>query len=231
MNLCQFLDFNKDCPVCGEPLTLYAQVLDGPLWKSFKTKTGVYHFEQYKGKNQDFGQDDFFWLINSVDEFDLDFSSAKIYQNSKTWTFFFFFMCNEAGFEDSPSDDYALNPCTACYYRSSPFLEFKQNEDKNWRLTRSHGTDTIEGEVKDEIFSFPVPQPNGGEKMYVLNMDYENKSTILRYFSLTEDQKADKDFDPNIFKLKLPIPNVRPNFDRATRSALISRFDSWILMS
>jgi len=231
MDLCQFLNFNKDCPVCGEPLTLYAQVLDGPLWKSFKTTKDVYHFEQHKGKNQELGQDDFFWLINSEEEFDLDFSSAKIYQNSKIWTFFFFFMCNEAGFEDDPHQDYAINPCTACYYRSSPFLEFKQNEDKNWRLTRSSGTDTIEGEVKDEIFAFLVPQSGGGEKRYVLDMDYEDKSTVLRYFSLTEDQKSDKEFDPNIFKLKLPIPNVRPNFDRATRSELISRFDSWILLS
>ncbi len=231
MNLCQFLNFNKDCPVCGEPLTLYAQLLDGPLWKAFRPSKKVYHFEQHKSKNSEFGSDDFFWLTNSEGSFDIDFSSSKLYQNSKTWTFFFFFMCNEAGFEDHPRENFTINPCTACYYRSSPFLEFKQNEDKNWRLIRAPGTDTIEGEVKDEIFAFPAPQPGGGEKMYVLNMDYENQNSILRYFIVTEDEKADKDFEPNMFKLKLPIPNVRPNFAIAQRDALISRFDSWILMS
>lgn len=231
MNLCQFLNFNKDCPVCGEPLTLYAGIFDGPLWKAFRPSKEVYHFEQFKVKNTEFGKDDFFWLTNSNGIFDIDFSSAKLYQNSKSWRFLFFYMCNEAGFEDAPRDNYAINPCTACYYRSSPFLEFKQNEDKNWRLTTLTGVDPIDGEVKDEIFAFPVPQPGGGEKMYVLNMDYENKSTILRYYIITKEEKADEDFDPKMLKLNLPLPGGRPNFDMANRAALISRFDSWILMS
>lgn len=231
MNLCNFLHFNQSCPVCGEPLTLYAQVLDGPLWKSVKVGSGTYHFRQLKCKNKDFGDDDFFWVTDNQDGFDIDFSTAKIYQNSKTWTLFFFFMCNETGIEDAPRESYGINPCTACYYRSSPFLEFKQNEDKNWRLIRASGTDSVEGDNRDEIFSFCNRQDNGGEKMYVLNLDYESKQTSLRYYSATEAERADRDFDPKILKIDLPILNVRPNFDLLQRDKLIDRFDSWILMS
>jgi len=231
MNLCDFLHVNQDCPVCGEPLTLYMQVLDGPLWKALRPNSSIWHFEQFKVKDEELKEDDFFFLTDKGHLFDIDFSSAKVYQKSKTWNLFFFFMCNEDGFEDTPHEGYGINPYTACYYRSTPFLEFKQNTNQDWRLTLQSEFDPIEGSVRDEIFTFKANQKNGNEKVYVLNTDYEVKSTILRYYTVSPEERRDKYFDPKVFRKDLPLLNVRPNFDLANRSQLISRFDSWILMS
>ena len=231
MNLCDFLHFNHDCPVCGEPLTLYMQILEGALWKARRPYRDIYHFEQFKCKDDELKKDDFFWITDQEESFELDFSSAKAYQKSKTWTMFFFFMCNEDGIEDTPHEGYGINPYTACYYRSTPFLGFKQNDNKDWRLTLADQLDPIIGSVRDEIFVFKANQNNGNEKVYVLNTDYEVKNTILRYYTVSPDERKDKEFDPKIFKKDLPLLNVRPNFDLANRSQLIGRFDSWILLS
>lgn len=236
MNLAEFLDFNQDCPVCGEPLTLYAQISDGPLWKARKPTPSVYHFDQFKGANPDFTRDDFFWVtkgntMTSNTGFDIDFSSSRIYQNSKTWEFFFFFMCSDSGIEDAPRENYAINPCTACYYRSSPFLEFQEKEEGHWRLSHARGTDPIPGGTRDEILAFRVDTLSGGEKMYLLNIDHEANNMTMQYYNVSEKEKYDTEFEPNFLQLKLPIPKVRPNFDLTQRERLISRFDSWILMS
>jgi hypothetical protein len=231
MNLCEFLHFNQECPVCGEPLTLYAQVLDGPLWKAKRPTIDVYHFEQLKCKDEELKTDDFFWITEQSNTFDVDFSSSKVYQKSKTWTMFFFFMCNQDGIEDTPREGYGINPYIACYYRSTPFMDFKQNPDHNWRLVRADEFDAIEGSIRDEIFVFKANQNNGNEKVYVFNTDYESKSTILRYYTVSPDDRKNKEFDPKVFKKELPLLNVRPNFNIEQREHLISRFDSWILMS
>jgi len=231
MNLCEFLHFNQECPVCGEPLTLYAQVLDGPLWKAKRHSPQIYHFDQFKCKDKELQEDDFFWLKDFSDYFDVDFSSPKVYQKSKTWTMFFFFMCNVDAIEDAPREGYGIDPYVACYYRSTPFLEFKQNADHNWRLVRSDEFDPIEGSIRDEILVFKASQNNGNEKVYILNTDYENKSTVLRYYSASPAEMKDKNFDPKVFKKDLPLMNVRPNFSIAQREQLISRLDGWILMS
>lgn len=230
MNLRDFLHFNQACPVCGEPLTLYAQVTDGPLFKSMRPAHDLYHFEQFKCKDEEIKGDDFFWITEQAEDCDIDFSTAKIYNKSKTWTMFFFFMCNGDALEDTPYEGYGINPYVACYYRTSPFLEFKQNEDKNWRLALADEFDPIEGDIRDEIFIFKADS-NGNEKVYILNTDYESKITTLRYYSVSPQERKDKNFDPKIFKKELPLLNVRPNFELDRREHLIDRFNSWILMS
>ena len=232
MDLCEFLHVHHNCPVCGEPLTLYCQILDGPLWKAQRISTEVWGFEQFKNINKDFqNHDDWFWLTDTGNNFDIEFSSSKIYQSSKTWTLFFFYMCNEDSVEEVPGEGYGINPYLACYVATTPFLEFKENQDKHWRLALSDPFDTIAGNVRDEIFTFKAMQPNGNEKVYILNIDNETKATILRYYVATPEEMKDKDFEPKVLKLDLPQLGTRPNFNLEDRQKLIDRFDGWIIMS
>jgi hypothetical protein len=231
MNLSEFLDFNRHCLVCGEPLTLYAQIIDGPLWKAYRSTKEVYHFEQFKAKNKDLAKSDFFWITNNNNKCDIDFSSSLIYQNAKIWQFFFFFMCKEESIEDAPRENYAINPCKACYYRSSSFFEFDEKEKGRWSLDLLSGTEPIGACNKDEIFAFIVETPSLGERLYLLNLDNEFNKMSMKYYSVSEQEKNNENFEPNILQLDLPMPKVRPNFDLSQREQLISRFGSWILLS
>jgi hypothetical protein len=233
MNLNKFLHFNERCPVCTEPLSLYAQVLDGPLWKAKTPLPGIYHFDQFKCQTNKLKKEDFFWLAENADSCSIDFSTDSIIEAAKKWNLFFFFMCNEDAIEDESGTSYGINPYVACYYRSSPFLELqKQSEDMPWKLAVTTGHTAIDGDIRDEIFIFKDMQNSGDEKVYVLSSDYEHKKTLLRYYSISPEDRKNKYFDPNIFKSKdLPLLSVRPNLELENRPQLISRFNSWILMS
>jgi hypothetical protein len=85
---------------------------------------------------------------------------------------------------------------------------------------------------RDESFIFKTSNSAGLEKVYALNLDYENKHTKLWYYSTTPEQRKEEDFDPNIFeKTDLPLLNHRPDFSLEHRDKLLDRFSSWILLS
>lgn len=232
MNLCDFLHFNNGCPVCGNSLTLYAQVLNGTLWRAKYEQDGVYYFEQFKSADMEpGGENDFFQLVDRGETFHIDYGSPEVHQKSKTWSIFFYFMCNSAAIEDSYHDNYNINPYMSCYFCSSQFLEFKKNSDNIWALLPLDELNTTLGPVRDEIFTFKVVQDNGNEKVYILNLNNEDKITYLVHYNMSPEEKADKKFEPKIFKKELPALSVRPNFDIGQREQLISRLDSWILMS
>ena len=231
MNLTQFLHFNKQCPVCNEPLTLYAQIVNGPLWKARRTAPDILHFEQLHCKTESLEEDDFFWLEEDLDGISVNFSSARCNQAAKTWNLFFFFLCNEDSIEDITKTNYGINPYVSCYYRTTPFLEFSKQEDaEEGLLAPVCGSEEI-GNIRDEIFTLKNMMQNNDEKVYVLSFDYEVKNTTLRYYQITPEDRKNKYYDPNIFKKDLPLMNVRPNFELANRNQLISRLDSWILLS
>ena len=47
MSLSKFLQASNKCPLCGEPLALYMQTIDGPLWKA----NDNLRFRQFKCKS------------------------------------------------------------------------------------------------------------------------------------------------------------------------------------
>ena len=69
------------------------------------------------------------------------------------------------------------------------------------------------------------------EKVYMVNIGYENKLTMLWYYTCTDEQAKDKDYNPKIFEKQLPLLKTRPNFDLKDRDKLFSRLDNWIIMS
>jgi hypothetical protein len=69
------------------------------------------------------------------------------------------------------------------------------------------------------------------EKVYLVNLDHENSHTQLWHYSVTDEQKKQEHFKPNVFDKKMPLLTVRPKLDLEEREKLITRFDNWILMS
>lgn len=239
MNLSKFLDFNKHCPVCGESLTLYLQVSEGPLWRAKTTKAGDIYFKLIKGDATTVEPESFVHLVNHLDNFDVYFSDKKVMNQFNDWSFFFYYMCNEDAIEDKPYNTWVINPYVGCYVRSSPYVRFAVNEKDEWELTRSKDKneddqdglfDLPPSQTRDEICIFKV-QSHDLEKIYALDFDYQTAHTILRYYATTAAERQIVDFEPKVFKKELPMLGARPNFELARRPELISRLDSWILMS
>ena len=233
MNLPQFLHVNEHCPVCNEPLSLFAQVVNGPLWKAKRPAPGILHFDQFECKTNALEADDFFWLDERSDDVLIDFSTSRTNQAAKTWTMFFFYLCNPKAIEDVTKTNYGINPYVACYYRSTPFLELRRDDGGNGilELKEVMGQDPIPGDIRDEIFTLKDVKPNDDEKVYVLSFDYEVKNTTLRYYQITPEDRKNKYFDRSIFKKDLPLLSVRPNFELKSREQLINRLNTWVLLS
>lgn len=232
MNLCKFLHFNDACPSCGKPLTLFMHVSQSALWKAEALPNGEYKFQQFLLKKETWSEDDFMTLRDLDSHFETEFNTSKLGRDSKTWQLFFFKVCNIEAFNDNKWD-YDINLYDVCYYRSSPFYEFKNHpkDHKKWQLeaTVPEHADLIN---RDESFVFKQSNQAGLEKVYALNLDYDARHTKLWYYTTTPEQRAEAQYEPKIFeKTDLPLMGTRPNFSPEGREKLISRLDGWILMS
>src|SRR5579863_6635683 len=121
MNICQFLHFNNDCPVCGSPLSLYMYVSKSSLWKAEQISPGMYKFTHTMlKKTVSYSPEDYMVLYDLGAVHDTRFNSSKLGRDSKTWDMFFFKLCNDKALSDHEFD-YDLNWYDSCYYRSSPW--------------------------------------------------------------------------------------------------------------
>lgn len=230
MKLNEFLHSNNDCPVCGKRVGLYLSVLQGPVWKA-NEKTGSFRsFNQIMCKNDQLSDNDIFAIIDDEVGCELKYSNHSMLKLAKDWKFFLFKLCNEQSIEEESNTSYSIDPYKACYYCTSPCMSLRVNENDLYEFNTTP-EETTEGSFRDEIFIFKILEENSDEKLYILNLDYENKNTILRFCNTTLDQRSDESFEPKMFKKELPLMSVRPNFDLSERDKLISRLDSWILMS
>lgn len=227
MNIYDFFTYDKECFVCQNTLQLYMQFSDGTLWKaSYDYLKDYIEFKQFKCKKKEFDNCSFFLTIKEHGLI-YNIDCAELNQKFKTLNIFFFSLCNKDSFEDC-GDDYYINPYLSCYYRSSNFMEVKQNSDKEWSLQflLNQEFSKINNVFKDEIFTFKK-DTDLCEKIYILNMDYENNQSILKYYTINKDKSPSSiDFDKT-----LPLPSIRPNFDIHSRNELIDKFDTWILLS
>jgi hypothetical protein len=105
------------------------------------------------------------------------------------------------------------------------------NGNLNWKLIRSSITEQPNIDIRDEIFTFKYHRDEVSEKVYILNLDYENNKTLFRYYTFTMEENKDIGFEPEYFEKDLPLLSVRPNFKIEDRTKLIDRMNGWILMS
>jgi len=227
MNLHNFLHFNDGCcPVCRKPLTLYLQWLDSVCFKAVKEMP--YRFRLSPFKNFD-DSNDYMELLDSVNRSEVKFCSNTIAEEAKRRQMYFFYLCNAEGFKDI-GKDYEINIYKGCYWRSTPILEYKKHQiEPNWRLEAVNPDEDklVNG---DEIFSFKKPLEKE-EKVYTLQLNYAEDKTNFMFYSVGEDQRSDKKFEPKIFDKTVPMLGHRPDFAPEHREKLLDRFDSWILIS
>jgi len=228
-NLHQFLQFNQKCPICQNPLTLYMQWINSICFKAKQKKDNEFQFKPFKCKNDRVDDDDYLSLYNHSSNIETRFGTSKISMEAKRYQMYFFLLCNEGGFKDA-FEDYEINIHRGCYYRSTPILEFKkQARLKHWKLEvidKDH-TKLVNA---DEVFSFKKTSAEL-EKIYMLQLNYTSDKTIFMHYAITPNQRKDDKFEPNILAKELPLLNVRLNLELDNRDKLISRLDSWVIMS
>lgn len=232
MNLHEFLHFNRKCPICDEPLHLYMQWVNSVCFEAKQLDEEAYYFKPFKcfGKDSDAdGIKEEYIILQDKEDVETIISSSKLKEESRKYQVYFFFVCNPAGFKDKGYRDYELNLFKTCYYRSSPFFEFKQKENKEWQL--EHTLPETRGLVShDESLCFKILGKEH-ERVYMLNLNYDKKETKIWHYTVNESDKSTKGFQPKLFSKTLPLLTNRPDFGFESREKLIDRFDSWIIMS
>lgn len=227
MKFNEFINFNQRCPVCDNDLTLYLQMKDSTCFRSNKPKHNHYHFEPYKCINKSISESDYIDVYNYGKDFETKFSSSQMAAEAKKSQLYFFYLCNQNGFESAREDDYNINIYDGCYYRDTPFLEYQKTAKKTWIL-KTIDPDHESLINQKEVFSFSRIV-EGTEKVYMLHLN--SNKTVFMHYSVSEEQKKDKDYSPNVFEKEVPHLTNRPNFSINNRDRLLDRFDSWIIVS
>ena len=213
MNLHDFLDFNHNCPLCGNKLTLYLNTNDGLIRKAVEQDNKYVFHDQYT---------DFILYKKKLNiKFHTVYDETNHFKSSSQ--FFFFFICNEKCVEQDPyTTKYNVDLSLGCYYRASQW--FKLNKK----------TIVLEHQYLDcvnsyEIFTFNTFQDNGGCKRYILSMNYEESFTHLDYTHISELRNDPMSYP--IFSKTLPLLKQLPDLHISKRQQLINKFDTWILFS
>src|SRR5574339_948692 len=215
MQLNEFIHFNQKCPVCENDLTLYLQMTESTCFRSRKVKKNIYHFKPYKCKNGSLSDRDYINLFDYGTNFETKFSSSQMAAEAKRRQMYFFYLCRDAGFEDKYGD-YEINIANGCYFRSTPYLEYqKESKGKSWAL-RTVNSDLNKIINQDEALSFSRTV-NNVERVYLLQFDNANNKTVFMHYAANEEQRKDKNYEPNIFEKEMPLLSVRPNFSLANR--------------
>lgn len=229
MKLNEFLHFNNRCPSCNQPLHLYMQWLDSVCFKAIK-QDDEYKFHPFFGNkdNKNIKDEDHMFLLDKGNSVDISFSSSKMVQESKKFLIYFFYLCNPSGIHVQEWGDYQISLYKGCYYRDTPFFEFERSADKKWYLQPSDKS--LTNFMGHESYCFKDVK-NDYEKVYMVSLDYEKSLTTLWHWGATIEERSKPDFKPNLFEKNMPLLKTRIKAGIEDRDKLISRLDSWILMS
>ncbi len=235
MMLSEFLNFNRKCPICNEPLSLYMHWLKSCLFQAQEVTPNLYDFKViWSQKSGTYVENDS--LVGEImqledlgnNKFEIDFSNGQLQQEAKKPHLYFFWICNPNGITKMGHGNYQINMYKSCYYRSSPSMEFVRfDREKKWNLCIVN-PDLCSLVNKSERFAFKS-HSNAVEKVYTLGLDYETKETLFWYYAVTDEEKKIELFKPKVFEKQMPLLRNRPNFEN--KEKLLERFDSWIIMS
>jgi hypothetical protein len=186
-----------------------------------------YRFDQYCCENEDFKEDymDLIVTGSNPDDYQLEFSRPGLGQAAKKYRIYLFYMCNERGFKPTQNGkNYHLLPYYACYYRATSMLELLDND---WKFTTTN-PDHQKLINKHETLTYKQHNEER-EKVYILDLDYEEIESTFFHFVITAEQKKNKGPKSRVFKKELPLLTKRPNF--LDHEAIMNRFNSWLLLS
>lgn len=234
MNLCDFLHFNDRCPICDEPLTLYMQWINSICWKGVPIENNLYRFNSFIGikDNNKKLENEYVLLWDNGPTFKIEMSSSETRREAETHSIYFFYLCNSAGFKVKTWGDYEISLYRGCYYRSTPLMEFYKSDERKSkdRFLKLINPDNQELINKDESYSFKDIH-DGYEKVYMINLDYEDKKTTLWHYSTTTKEREAHDFSPKLFNKDIPLLTTRIKAGLEDREKLLSKLNGWILMS
>ena len=224
----KFLTFNKRCPICNNPLTLYMQWIKAGMYMGNEQEPGGFYFTEFNIEKMApkallIGDEecDYVYLTDYTDQYEIAFSTPSFFNEAKKYIMYFFYLCKPQGFRNN----FEINLVQGCYYRSTPLMEF-QKVNGVWKLDYKFQefNDIVN---KDESFCLKS-RKEGLDKFYMLNRDLEKQITEMWYFSVTDEQRVDKKFKPEVFFKELPLIQ-RPSFEN--KGKILERIQSWILMS
>jgi hypothetical protein len=229
MQLDQFLQYNKFCPACGRELTLYMQWIDSICFRNTDNNNENYCLQPFKclppSRESEAIKSECV-ILRATNHFDMEFSENWLFDEAKRYQIYFFFLCDERGFEQMSSNDYYINLQHACYYRSTPVMEL---QSPHWKL------ETILAEShdianKDESFCVTERAQNS-EKVYMINIDHERQDTTLWYYTFPDSERNNDQFDPVLFE-KYGLPYIQtPDLSPNNRQNLLNKINTWLTFS
>ena len=223
----KFLNFNHNCPVCEKPLqTLLSSGKN--LWKSTKIDD-QYHFVRVCERDKNLSDEDSFILALAPEGVTITFSTPEIQKVIQAEHCFCMKLCTSDAVECN-SFDYDIKLDTTCYFRSSPFFDLvESNNQFGFQVVNSDHAEIVN---RDIVFTVSDQNQEGLERVYLLNVSYEDVKTQLFHWSSTPEQRCQEGFEPNIFvKDDLPLLLEFPNLELSERDRLIDRLNSWVVLS
>lgn len=237
-----FLSFNKTCPICQNPLTLFMKwssydLSINKLFQAHQMDSNKYQFQEYildssiensTISNRIFKNTKISMILELINnECNFKFNSLIVEKLAKEQEeLFFYYLCKPRGIKE----ENIVNIYESCYYRATPFMKFVSNETS---LLKIKQLDDQNANINGlECFAIKDQTTNPEmKKIYIVYLNYLDKKLSLFYYTAAPEQEASENYDPNTFVKEIPLPQNRLNLDINARDKLISRMDSWILMS
>lgn len=227
MDLHEFITDDM-CPVCGNTLTLYAQAIGDACFKASYRNGSKVEFVQHIPEAS--GEPDKF-ILKAEDGDGLIYMVERLRSKYEQFPFYFFQLCNTDSLTVKKStlsiDKYEINASKACCRRSTKRMPITVHNKYSclFKLELPFPENSV---LRSERFGFNRWVRNQ-QKVYVLSLDHDTKSSRLWYYSCTEEDLCNKDFEPKVFFKDIGALSKKMDFRNT--DALMDRFDSWVLMS
>lgn len=230
MILKDFIDYNNVCPLCGEPLSFYMQLIsfDGNFClKANKCDGNTIQFALMTiDKNKIFLEPKNNIKVSLLHPVIL--SDFKTHENISPFNSYtkvsFFALCNSLGFKYDTSRafnaKYEILLQKGCYYRRMPVADIRRYDGE----TRFAFSDVY---TINECESFSITRYDKNiEKVYMCNINYKNNKTTMWHYTVNDSVRK-KSFRPKTFEKDYPLSKI----DMSDTDKLIKKFDSWILLT
>lgn len=214
-----FINYNSDCPLCGNKLTVYMSWYDQCLFRGERApqRNAIdFYGNHYDESRKETYQDQRITLHYGNDTPVFSFSSSILKNEARTATIHFFYVCNEGAIDRRKYGEFEIDGVDVCYYRSSGFMEMTKVNDK-WKMT----VKDKESNYINRHESYTLIGNDEFKKAYILDCNFEKQNTTFHYCT----EKSDKVFTQVVPLMKLA------DFSLEFRQNLINRLDNWILLS
>ena len=241
MNIKEFFESSRTCPVCQKTLTLYLQVGTAALMQARPIHKDTFEVHTILGKNpntKNLFENKVIKLVNSNDHFmKIRVPENHVGMDYLDEDFHLFYLCNADALNFTKySGDYVVESGKACHFRSSHSFRMSQPDHNGLRnIYPNELTESIEGTptlFKYESYALrDFKEDQEMTKVYVVKLDHHKKETHFHYYTFNKEQAKDKGFRPNIFSKTFDVVRDKLDYSSENRDKLLHKLDSWLLIS